>query len=303
MRVSHSPLFVAAFILLVCSAPFGVQAQPVEYGASAVAGVETAAIPDGFNADVNLAGISAFSYAELVDVTAVARVGTDRVSGLSEVVNVADSDALTYDTYFWDTFTVTSASLSNGTPTTVTLSLGLDAVLTASSNDPLIADADVVALMIVGVYDATLTNDVPTETADLFVGTAYLDAVSGLSPEDDLIGAPFSVEAVSGGYTATLTEFVIDDINIATTVGSEFSLKFSVETGASVAPGLTDGIARADLRNSLRILAIETEEGVELRRSSGALIPPVPLHVTPVLLTVLPGLGLARLTRRSNTAA
>jgi hypothetical protein len=238
-----------------------------------------------------------------VDVTAVAQVATDRVAGLSEIVNVADSNAVTYDTYFWDTFRVTSASLPDGEPTTVTFSLGLDAALTASSNDPSVGEADVVALMIVGVYDATLTNGVPTESADLFVGTAYLDAVSELSPEDDLMGAPFSVETVSGGYTATLTEFVIDDIEIATTVGSEFSLKFSVETGASVAPGLTDGIARADLRNSLRILAIETEEGIELRRSSGALIPPVPLHVAPVLLTVLPAVGLAWLARRSSTAA
>jgi len=301
MRVSHIPLSLTILASLVCSVPCRVQAQPVEYGASAVAGVETAGIPNGFNPYVNLGGMSAFSYAELVDVTAVARVATDRVSGLSEVVNVADSDALTYDTYFWDTFTVTSESIPGGTPTTVSFTLGLDAALAASSNDPSVADADVVALVIVGVYSATLTNDVPTESADLFVGTAYLDAVSGLSPEDDLIGAPFSVEAISGGYSATLTDFTIP-IDIATTVGSEFSLKFSVETGASVAAGLTDGIARADLRNSLRILAIQTEEGVELRRASGALIPPVPLHVVPVLVTVLLGLGLARLARRSNTA-
>ena len=303
MRVSQSALFITILTVVVCSAPFHAQAQPIEYGASAVAGVDRSGIFDGFDPDVNLVGIAASSYAGLVDVTAVAQVATDRVAGLSEIVNVADSNAVTYDTYFWDTFRVTSASLPDGEPTTVTFSLGLDAALTASSNDPSVGEADVVALMIVGVYDATLTNGVPTESADLFVGTAYLDAVSELSPEDDLMGAPFSVETVSGGYTATLTEFVIDDIEIATTVGSEFSLKFSVETGASVAPGLTDGIARADLRNSLRILAIETEEGIELRRSSGALIPPVPLHVAPVLLTVLPAVGLAWLARRSSTAA
>ncbi len=301
MRVSYAPLLLGLFAILFCPGLSAVQAQPVEYGASAAAGVDIAGIPDGFDPDVNLAGLFASARAELVDVVAYARVVTDRVSGLSEIVNVADSDALTYETYFWDTFRVSSATVAGGTPTTVTFSLGLDAALVASSSDPLVAEADVVALMIVAVYDATATDGVPIEGADRFVGTAYLDAVSGLSPEDDLAGAPFSVEPISGGYSATLTEFVIP-VDIATTVGSDFSLKFRVETGASVAPGLTDGIARADLRNSLRILAIETEEGVELRRASGALIPPVPLHVTPVLVTALPLVGLARLARRSNTA-
>jgi len=302
MRVSHTPLFFVVLSVALYSVPYGAHAQPVEYGTSAVAFVDTAGTPDGPNSDLNLEGTFAAAHAESGDAVADARVRIDSVSCLSEITDLVDSDALTYDAFLWDTFSVTSESVSNGTPTTVSFLLGLDAALTASSSDPLVDIADVWASMIVGVYDAILTDGVPTEGPDLFVGTADLDAVSGLVPGDDLAAAPFTVEAVSGGFTATLSDFTIP-IDVPTTVGSDLSVKLSVETGASVAPLLTDGIAIADLRNSLRILAIDTEEGIELTRASGAMIPPVPLQVTPVLVTVLPTVGFIRFARRSRTVA
>jgi len=299
MRISQVCLLICVLVTSSYLSLPAVEAQ-VEYGTSAAAGVATGAFAD-VDSDLNLDGTVAVARAELIDVVAHAQARMNKVSGYSEVTDVADSDALTYTTFCWDTFDVTSSSFPGGTATTVTFWIGLDAVLSASSNDPSLGALDVVSLMIVDVYTVTLGAGEPTAVTPVFVGTASLDAVSGLSAPDDLTSGDFSVQPVTGGYTATLSGYQVP-IDIATTVGSQISLRFRVQSGASVGPGLTDGIAVANLQDSLQLLEIETENGVEISRVSGAPVPPVPLQVGPVLVVMLPTLGTVLLARRSRAA-
>ena len=299
MRVSQASLFICVVVISSCLGLPVVHAQ-VQYGTSAAAGVTTDTFAD-VDSELNLDGTLALAQAELVDVAAFARAEMNKVSGRSAVTDVPDSDALTYTTFAWDTFDVTSSSLPGGTGTTVTFWIGLDADLRTSSNDPSLAALDVVSLMVVDVHTVTPGAGVPAADTPVFVGTASLDAVSGLSAGDDLTSGDFTVQAISGGYTATVTGFQTP-IDIATTVGSQISLRFRVQTAASVGPDVTDGIAVADLQDSLKLLEIETEAGVEISRASGAPIPPVPLHVGPVLAVMVPALGSLLLARRSRTA-
>jgi|GEM_PF-3435701 len=303
MRISQLRLSTCVLALFFFLGLPAVHAQ-VEYGTSAAAGVVADIFVDA-DSDLNLAGTLAVAQAELIGVVASARAEMNKVSGRTAITDIADSDALSYTTFSWDTFDVTSSSIPNGTATAVTFWIGLDAVLRASYTDPgggLPPYA--LSLMIVDVYTVNLTADVPTLATPVFVGTAFLDATSGLSmgaPPNDLVAGDFDVQAVSGGYTATLSGFQTP-ISISTTVGSQISLRFSVQTGSSVAPDVTDGIAIADLQDSLELLEIETEAGVEITRASGAPIPPVPLHAAPVLVVVLPTVGAVLLGRRSRTS-
>lgn len=299
MRISQVGLVIFVLAISFCLGLPAVHAQ-VEYGTGAAAAVDIAGFPDIYS-ELNLEGTLALARAELLGVVANARAEMNEVSGLSKITDVADSNALTYTTFCWDTFDVTSSSLANGTGTTVTLWIGLDASLRGSSDDPSATDNDVVSLMIVDVYTVTLGAGAPIADTPVFVGTASLDAVSGLSAGDDLTSGDFSVQAVPGGYTATLTGYETP-IDVGTTVGSQISVRFRVQTGASVASGLTDAIAIADLQDSLKLLEIQTEEGVDISRASGAPIPPVPLQVTPVLVAVLPIVGAILLARRSRTS-
>jgi hypothetical protein len=297
MRISQVGLSIC--VLAISSYLFlpPVDAQ-VEYGTSAAAGVMTDIFADA-DSDLNLDGTLSLANAELVDVVAAARAEMNKVSARSAVTRVPDSDALTYDTFSWDTFDVTSSSIPNGTATTVTFWIGLDATLRASSGSA--TPSDVVSLMVVDVYTVTPGAGVPTADTAVFVGTANLDAVLGFSAGNDLAPGDFTVQAVSGGYTATLNGFQTP-IDIATTVSSQISIRFRVQTGASVAAGLTDAVAVADLQDSLELIEIETEAGVDISRASGAPVPPVPLHVAPVLVIALPIIGAVLLARRSRTS-
>jgi PKD repeat protein len=264
-------VFALVLTGLFCLASTETHAQ-VEYGTSAAAGVDIAAVPDGPYSEENLGGTPASARADLVDAVADSRVGMNNVSCLTQITDVADSNAYTYNTFFWDTFTATSASLPSGTPTTVAFSVELGAELSASSNDPAVVETDVVSIMVVDIYSVNLTSGLPEDDQDLFVGSAVLDAATGLRLEDGLAGSDFQVSAGAAGYAASLSGFAIP-IAIDTTVGSSFSLKLSVETLSSVAPGLSDGSAAADLRNSLRIVEIQTEDGVDLARAGGVTEP------------------------------
>ncbi len=265
-------IFVFALVLTVlfCLAPTETYAQ-VEYGTSAAAGVDIAGIPDDPGFEENLGGTPASAHADLVDAVADSIVGMNNVSSLTQITDTAYSNALT-SAFFWDTFTATSASLPSGTPTTVTFSVELGAELSASSNDPAIVETDVVSIMAVDIYSVSLRGGLPEEELDLFVGSALLDAVSGLELMDDLEGSGFQEVPETNGYAASLSGFAIP-IAIDTTVGSSFSLKLSVETLSSVARTLSDGSAAADLRDSLRIVEIQTENGVDLARASGVTEP------------------------------
>jgi PKD repeat protein len=249
----------------------GAHAQ-VEYGTSAAAGVDAAGIPDGPDFEENLGGTPAAAHAELAGVVADSNVGMNKVSCLTRITDVPDSNAYTYNTFFWDTFTATSTSIPDGTPTTVTFSVGLDAELSASSGDPGAVETDLVSTMLAKIYTVGLTTGLPEEQLDLFVGSALLDAVNGLQLVDDLEGSGFQEVPETNGYSASLNAFTVP-IDIETTVGAAFSLKFSLETLSSVAPGLSDGSATADLQNGLRIIEIQTEDGVELERAGGVTEP------------------------------
>ena len=299
MRIRRVGLLIC---VLAISSYLGLPAvdEQVEYGTSAAAGVATGAFADA-DSELNLDGTVAVALAELIDVVAHAEARMNKVSGYSEITDVDDSNALTYTTFCWDTFDVTSSSLPGGTGTTVTFWIELDAILRASSNDALLAALDVVSLMVVDVYTVTLGSGEPAADTPVFVGNASLDAVAGLSAGDDLTSGDFNVQAVSGGYTATLSGYQVP-IDIVTTVGSQISLRFRVQTVADAASGLSDGIAIADLQDSLQLLEIETENGVDISRASGAPVPPVPIQVAPVLVVMLPTLGAVLLARRSRTA-
>ena len=264
-------ILVFAFILAVslCAALPGAHAQ-IEYGASAAAEVDISGSPEDLDLDENFGGRSASAHAELVGVVADSSVDMHTASCLVEITDVADCEAFTPNTFFWDTFTATSSS--TGMPTTVTFLVQLDAALTASSDDPAVAELDVQSGMIVGIYRVNLTDGAPGDddvVEELFVGSATLDAVGGLTETDDLADSGFTVSEVSEGtgYSGTLSDFTIQ-IDIDTTVGSPFSLKFSLETWSGL--GLSDGTAIADLLNSLRIVEVQTEDGVDLVRASGA---------------------------------
>ncbi len=264
-------ILVFAFILAVslCAALPGAHAQ-IEYGASAAAEVDISGSREALDLDENFGGRSASARAELVGVVADSSVDMHTASCLAEITDVTDCEALTPSTFFWDTFTATSSSTEMST--TVTFLVRLDAALTASSDDPAVAELDVQSGMIVGIYRVNLTDGAPGDddvVEELFVGSATLDAVGGLTETDDLADSGFTVSDVSEGtgYSGTLSDFTIQ-IDIDTTVGSPFSLKFSLETWSGL--GLSDGTAIADLLNSLRIVEVQTEDGVDLVRASGA---------------------------------
>lgn len=297
------PVVAFAFAVSFCAALAGAHAQ-VEYGASAAAEVYISGLLEGLDLDENFGGTSASAHAELVGVVADSRVDMDRVSCLTEISGVVDFDALTYTTFFWDTFRVTSRTLAPGTPTTVAFWAELNADLIASSADPTVASEDVVSVMTVGVYRVSLTDGAPGDLdvlEEMFVGNAVLDAAYGLTLSEEFPGGSFTVSELSGGtgYSADLSEFMIYG-EIDATVGAEFSLKFSLGTLSSVAPGLTDGTAIADLNNSLRLVEFQTDDAVRLVRASGLFAPPVPLGIAPILAIILPIAAMLRLARRTR---
>jgi len=302
MRISKCGLSLCLLCVSFCLCVPAVHAQ-VEYGTSAgaVAYIAPFIISDS---DLNLWETSASAHAELLDVVADAEAQMNKVSSLSEVIystyDSYDSSAWSENTFFWDTFDVTSGSLPNGTGTTVTFVIGLDASLQASSSDS-IGALDVVSAMTVEVYTVTLTGGVPADDTLLFSGTAVLDAVDGLEAPDDLTPGDFNVQAISGGYVATLAGYQTN-IDVSTTVGSQISLRFSVDTLADAFSGLSDVTAIADLQDSLRLLEVQTEDEVEVSNASGAPIPPVSLGIAPVLVTVLPTIGAVLLARRPRKA-
>lgn len=294
MRISQVGLSICVLAISSYLGLPAVDAQ-VEYGTSAAAGVSTPPFADA-DSDLNLDGTLAVAHAELVDVVANARADMNRVSARSAVSDVEDSNALTYTTYCWDTFTVTGAG-----PTTVTFVIGIDAVLRASrtfTGSPVVVGST----MVVDVSRVNLTNDVPTVVGpELFVGQAILGAATGLVASGDLANDDFDVTPISGGFAATLSGFEFP-IDIDATPGSPFSLRFRLQTVAAVETGVEDGIAIADLRDGLQLLEIQTEEGVDISRASGAPVPPVPLHAAPVLVVVLPAVGAVLLGRGSRKA-
>jgi len=263
-------VFALVLTVLFCLASPEAHAQ-VEYGTSADAEVDVADILDDPGPEENLGGTPASAHAYLVDAVADSIVGMNNVSCLTQITDTAHSDALT-SAFFWDTFTATSASLPSGTPTTVTFSVELAAELSTSSNDPDVVETYVVSIMAVDIYSVNLTSGLPEEDLALFVGSALLDAVGGLQLVDDLEGSGFQEVPETNGYAASLSGFAIP-IAIDTTVGSSFSLKFSVDTLSSVARELSNGSATADLRNGLRIVEIQTEDGVEIARAGGVTEP------------------------------
>jgi hypothetical protein len=282
------------------AAPLSAARAEVEYGSSAAANVILLGVPE-IDSEQNLEGTTAQAHVDALGILSEAAVTMSEVECLSDIPDVVDSDAWTDNTFFWDTFTVSSWSLPRGTATTVTFLVGLNAGLRASSRDLSVSDHDVVSILVAGVYGVTLTNDVPVDNGAFFVGTASLDAVLGLTVQDDLRESDFTVEPVSGatGYSATLSGFTVP-ITVETTVGSRFSLKFAVSTLASVAPGLSDGIANADLQNSLRIVSIETDDGVHVRRASEGTT--VPLQVAPILIPIVLLVGAAVLRQKPGHA-
>jgi hypothetical protein len=294
MRISQVGLLICVLAISSYLGLPAVDAQ-VEYGTSAAAGVATGVFVD-VDSDLNLDGTVAVARAELIDVVAHAEARMNKVSGFSEVTDVVDSNALTYSTFSWDTFTVTGAG-----PTTVTFVIGLDARLRASrtfTGSPVVVGST----MVVDVSRVNPTNDEPTVVGpELFVGSAILGAATGLVASGGLTNDDFDVTPISGGFAATLSGFELP-IDIDATPGSPFSLRFRLQTVAAVETGVEDGLAIADLRDSLQLLEIETENGVDISRASGAPVPPVPLQVAPVLVVMLPTLGAVLLARRSCAA-